>query len=110
MASTDTTQKLKKELLRCLLLNDDDKNYWLENADTLPQMVIEGVYKTLKEKNDLMETYMNVALQNDPDHKHVLELEEKIKNMRRNVLKKDESAVTKNEDAEALLAEKLANL
>ncbi len=105
---TELILQLKIELKKCLLLSDEDKKFWLENAEKLPQIVVEGVLKVVKEKNDLMETYLHLALEKDADHTHLAELKEKIKKLKQGAMAIEEK--TENPNADALLQQKLANL
>ena len=100
--------EFKTELKRCLLLSDEDRKYWLDNAETLPTIIIEGVLKVVKEKNGLMDKYMRIALQNDPNQTHLIELKTKIKQLKQTSLTIEEKVQTPNADEE--LERKLANL
>jgi poly(3-hydroxyalkanoate) synthetase len=55
-----------KEISRSILLSDQEKQYWLENSATLPALLIEYFYKFIKEKNKLVDSYIDRAIKANP--------------------------------------------
>lgn len=108
MPEEKTVQKLKTEIEKSILLDETEKQYWLDILDKLPDVILEGMYKTIKAKNDLMQTYISTALKNDPDHEYLNQLKTKIKKIKNTALQISEKE--QSVDAESLLVEKLANL
>ena len=109
MKKTERIKKeFKSEVEKCLLLDEADKKYWLENAENISPDVLESVYNVVKNKNDLMSKYISTALANDPNHEILAELKQKIKSIRSGSLKLAEKE--EQPDAEKMLAEKLAKL
>lgn len=107
-ARTTLLSQLKSEVTKCLLLSDEDKQYWLENVEKLPMALVGAVLKVVKEKNDLVEQYIRIALENDPNHIHLTELKTRIKQLKQTSLAIEEKAQTPN--AEEELEQRLANL
>lgn len=108
MANLDVYKKLVEEIKKSLLLDDADKQYWLENGKNLPDVIIEGVYNAVKAKNDLMQIYIKTALKNDPDQNYLKQLKTKIKEIKSETLKLSEKEQTA--DADEILAAQLAKL
>ncbi len=104
----DLIKKFKEEIKKSLLMADEDKPYWLSQADSLSQGVLAQIYALVKQKNDLVQQYIRTALANDPDHAYLTELKNTIKNIKASSLHLEEKA--EDPDAEALLEQKLANL
>ena len=45
-----TPELFRQELKNCFLLSDEDKAYWLKDADTLPLPALESIYINIREK------------------------------------------------------------
>ena len=90
-------QKLQQELERSLLLEEEDRAYWLENLAALPIQVVENLLKTLTPKNQLVNTYINAALAQDKDQEHLKELKAKVKRIIQQAYQVEETADTKSE-------------
>jgi len=70
------------ELQRCLLLNDEDKGYFLENAKFIPEGMLKLMYELVHTKNALVEKYIRLALAEDKDHLYLSELKAKIRKLK----------------------------
>lgn len=75
-------QKLREEMERCMLLSAEDKKFWLDHVDSLPDHVLENVLQAVQEKNSKIDEYMAAALVEDKDHKYLSELKAKIKKIK----------------------------
>ncbi len=103
MPQTDLVPKFKNQVQKSLLLTDEDKQYWLQNADKLPGEVVEQVYGIIKTDEELVQSYIQTAMRDDP--KLLTELKTKI-----NKIKKGMMATAEQEQqpkAEEELEEKL---
>lgn len=108
MKKTELIAAFLAEVQKSLLLEDEDKKYWLENAQNLLPEVLESVYNVVKNKNDLMDSYINAALADDPDHEILRELKLKIKTIESGSQKIAEEEQQLN--AEEMLVEEIAKL
>ncbi len=108
IGGADLIEKLKVQIQKCLLLAEEDKVYWLSKSPELPAVMLESLLKVFTEKNNLTDTYLQLALAKDPEHLFLNQLKDKIQKLRSSSLKMEEKLQT--EDADALLAQKLANL
>ena len=66
-ANPDLISLFHAELEKSLILEDTEKAYWQTNADTLPKTLIEYFYNYLKEKNDIVDSYIKKAIQAHPE-------------------------------------------
>jgi len=98
----------KKEVKRCLLLDKQDRKYWVDAADTLSEKELDDLIKVVSEKNKKMDHYITLALMNDEDGKILKELKQTIKETKKNIVssKEEEEKV----EAEEELIEKLKKI
>ena len=101
-------EKLRASLVRCLLLPEVEKKYWLGQIATLPDVLMKDVFDAVEAKNLMMDEYKKEALKHDPDHQLLIELETKIKQVKKGALQLEEKAM--NPDAEADLEQQLKNI
>ena len=101
-------QKFKTEVQRSLIMDADDKAYWLNAAASLDKAVIQSVFKLVKSKNDQIDGYIKTALENDANQEYLKELKTKIKEIKKNTLQVEEKATQPN--AEELLESQLNKL
>jgi len=101
---TALIKALKNEIGKSLLLGKNDKKFWLENADTLPDVTLENVIKIIKVKNAQVEAYLKTAIAKDKDHKYLIELKSKIKHIKQKALSIEEE-IGKNMEEEKLKKE-----
>lgn len=98
----------KQEISKCVLLEDADKMFWLEKAETLPSNLLETMVAFFKEKNDLFNSYLNRAIEADP---HVVdEMKNKVLTMKKHLFKFKEEKVQKEEQPEENLEEALKQI
>jgi hypothetical protein len=84
--------QFKSAMESCLLLDDADKQYWLENAEKIPMDVLRNVYREVQKKNKSVEKFIKTALENDPDHLYLAELKNKVAKLKRNTKEMAEKA------------------
>ena len=100
--------KLKAEIRNCLLMEEADKSYWLENAELLPESILKTVIAKIEAKNKIMDQYLMAAMKGDPDGRYLNELKANIKK-----IKETAFAMEKNTDektAEEDLLRQMGNL
>jgi hypothetical protein len=98
-------QQLKEELGKCVLIDVQEKAFWLENLDALPYISVVNVLETVRAKNILVDKYLVVALENGGIEKYVQELRKKIQLMKSTAYSIEEKAEA--EEAEGILQSKL---
>lgn len=108
MLPEELKKKFTNEVVRSLLLSDDDKQYWLVNMDDLPVTLVEYFHTIISDKNILVDSYINKALQDDPGI--VPELKEKVKRLKKDILSLEESDEQGSRKLEETLEEELNTL
>lgn len=103
-----SVDQFKHEIDRCILLEDEEKSYWLHAADTLPIPLLERMYVFFKEKNDVIDLYVTKAIEADSDV--VTDLKQKVQTLKKHVLQFKEAEEKAPEEAEKALEEALENL
>lgn len=100
--------RFKREIEKCFLLEDMDKLFWLEKAETLPTNLLETMAAFFKEKNDLFNLYLNKAIEADPGV--VNEMKNKVLIMKKHLFKFKEEKVQKEEQPEENLEDALKQI
>ncbi len=108
MEERDPKIQLQAEIAKSLLLSEADKSSLLSGLDAMPRMMVEYLLKTLREKNLIVDEYVERALRDNPGI--LPELKEKISKMKINLLQLEESEEANGKDAEKVLEEKLNKL
>jgi hypothetical protein len=101
-------QKLREAVKRSILLSPEDKKFWIDHAAMLPNPVLDDVYKLIQSKNEVVDNYLMAALEKDKEHKYLLELKQKIQNIKQKAFEMEEEAT--HENAEDILKKELDNL
>lgn len=99
---------LKEEIERCILLPPEEKNFWLESAETLPDPMLDEVIRVVQEKNVVVDQYVEAALAEDKDRKYLSELKAKIKKMKAEAFEIEEK--NEGENVEEILEQQLDDL
>lgn len=102
----DAIKKFKQEISRSHVLEESDKTFWLQNAESLPEEVLDQVFGIVKVNNELVETYVVTAMKDDPSL--VTELRNNIRKIKKNMLTAAEKE--QQPEAEKELEKGLANL
>jgi hypothetical protein len=89
--------QLKTELERSILLEPEDRNFWLENLATLPLNTVQNLLNILHPKNELVDSYIDAALSQDVNQEHLKALQNKIKKIKQEAFKIEEKSETKSE-------------
>lgn len=85
MSEQTLTRKLKAEIRRSIIISEEDKNYWYAEILKLPRGVLQSLYDLISAKNELMESYIKAALNQDTDKKYLHELKSKITEIKNNL-------------------------
>jgi hypothetical protein len=99
---------LENEIRRSLLIDEEEKTYWLENLDVLPVQVFETVLRIIKEKNWVVDKYVDAALKADANI--IPELKNKLKQLKKKIAAFKEIQETGAENAEERLLEEIQKL
>lgn len=95
--------EFRKQIRRCLLLDDAEKKFWLESADTLPPNLLAEMTDFFKSKNRLMESYVSSALRADPQI--IPDLKNKVSELKKHILSAKESESKKTDNTDEILKE-----
>lgn len=101
-------QDFIREFERSLLLDDGVKKYWIQNADQLPEPLLQNLYQVVKAKNDKVDEYIRAALADDPDHKILQELKTTVSKIKKETRELEEKSQAVN--PEELLEEQIKNI
>ncbi len=83
-------KKLKEAVSRCLILDREDREFWLGHLSILPAVMLDEVLRIVEEKNAIIDRYIEEALKNDPDRKYLSELKMRIKKIKEQAFAMDE--------------------
>lgn len=108
MMRPEQEEALKGALLRCILLKDEDKRFWLENLATLPDVLLVRVLGIVEKENARVDEYVAVALDGDKDHQYLAELKAKIAAIKKKAFSMEQE--TESGSAEDVLKKELGNL
>ncbi|MBD3270045.1 hypothetical protein GF376_00800 [Candidatus Peregrinibacteria bacterium] len=101
-------QDLKLELMHCMLISSEDKKFWLNQINTLPDNLLKILLETVRRKNQMVDKYIDVALRNDQDHIALSQLKDYIKKAKARAYKIEDE--TEASGVEAELEKKLKDL
>jgi len=101
-------QQLRDAIKNCIILSDEDREFWLGHISMLPDVVLENVTKIIVGKNNIIDSYIAQALTNDPDHKYLSQLKAEIKKFKEQAFSLDEAG--EKESAEEILKKQLEGL
>jgi|GEM_PF-1539768 len=101
-------KRLKNAIAKCMILDDEDRDFWLSHASLLPDIVLANVTEMIEAKNAVMDDYVNAALKNDPDKKYLTTLKTRIQKIKQKAFALDESE--EHSDAQTSMEEQLKDL
>lgn len=99
---------LQQEIKKNILLDDRDRKDWLEIIQNLPSPLQEYFLNFLRGKNQLLDSYVQKALEVDPSLLSVLKNE--VRMLKKHFREFQEKETTTKEDAEKNLQDKLKNI
>lgn len=71
-------QQLRDELTRSILVTDADRQYWLDNLDTLPLPIIQNLLAILPPRNAQVDGFIETALAQDQKQEHLTSLRRQV--------------------------------
>lgn len=101
-------QKFLKALQESILLEEEEKQYWIAHLSELSPLFLESICEVVESKNQLIKDYVRAALADDTDQQYLQQLKTKIKNLRSSTLALAEKE--QNADADLMLKNRLAQL
>lgn len=90
--------QLKSELEKSMLIDEPDRDFWLDSLPNLPIVTVQNLLEALRPKNQLVTEYINAALGQDENQEHLTALKNKIKSIKQNAFKVEEKSVSKSEE------------
>ena len=106
-----TREKLRQELERSILVEANDREYWLANVDTVPMPIVRNLLKILTPKNALVDSYLETALAQDKNEEHLKALRSQVATIKKQAFQQEETKVTQKEEHQTEeLLEELQNL
>lgn len=109
--ATDRSSKenrLKRAIAECIILDPEDRDFWLSHTGVLPNVVLDNVSAILENKKKSIDVYISAALEKDVDKKYLAELKVNIEKIKKEAFSIDESTTQKS--AEEILTEQLKKL
>ena len=101
-------EELKKALAHCVLLSSEDKRFWEENASNLPDQVLLNVINAVKKKNEMVDQYLEAALEKDSEHMYLKNLKAMIQKIQEEAFQMEEAG--EKETLEETLKKQLEDL
>lgn len=92
------SKKLAKEIRRSILLSEKDKNYWIGLIPSMPDVLVGIVYGMIRQKNDITDHYIEIAMAGKSGKKYLIELKTNIVNIKKRALEMDENAAQENNE------------
>lgn len=99
---------LKEELKNCLLLSDQDKDFWLNNLENLPYGTLWNVFQLIHGKNQFVDKYINIALQQDQNGNYLKILKAEVSKIKNETFQLEDK--TESQQTEMQLEQELNNL
>ena len=67
-------QTLKNEISRSLLIQQNEKDFWLKKITILPEINLDRLLAQFQNKNKIVDGFLASALEKDPDHQYLSKL------------------------------------
>lgn len=85
-------KKIVIEIKRSILLTSDEKSAYLEKIKKLPDQLLVSILKKIRAGNKQMDGYIKIALRNDHEGKELQMLKNKLKQVKKELLVREEAA------------------
>jgi hypothetical protein len=92
--------QLKNELERSILVDQEDRDFWLAQLPTLNLVTVQHLLDTLTPSNAIVDSYVDTALAQDENQEHLIALKAKFANIKKEALRIEEKSQNKGESAE----------
>jgi hypothetical protein len=97
---TQLQLQLKNELENSILVEPEDRDFWLAQIPQLDSGTIQRLLETLTPANQLVNTYVDTALAEDKNQEHLLALKAKFDQIKKTALKLEEKTTSKSEQSQ----------
>jgi hypothetical protein len=97
IALTQLQLKLKNELENSILVDQEDRDFWLAQLPELNETTVQHLLETLSPANQLVNSYVDTALAQDQNQEHLIALKAKFDQIKRNALKLEEKSSSKTD-------------
>ncbi len=108
MTRTQKEKLLREEIIRCLLLPQQEKEFWLGKIEHLPDVNVDRILSQFQSKNQGVDQFLNTALAQDADHRYLSELKNLLVKLKKDGFRIEENQ--QNQDPESFLEKNLTNL
>ncbi len=107
----DLQNQVKKELEESLIIEDSERQFWLQNLLVLPEQTLKDLLQILKPKNEAINEMIETALSQDQNQEHLKALRQDISKIKAEAFKIEEKGASSQEETvQAKLLEELENL
>jgi hypothetical protein len=93
---------LRKALRSCIVLSEDDKRFWLDKVDELPDVQLDIVLNAIRGTNEQVDLYLDAALEKDGLDFYLKDLKNKIKKIKLKAFRLEEESEKENLDENLL--------
>lgn len=90
MADEKLMAEVEAEIANSLLLDEGEKDYWRRYIKRLPENAVRYFFDNLKDKDEMVEDYLEKAIDEDPSAE--AKLKEKVLRMRKEIMNIDGGA------------------
>lgn len=98
-------KNLEAEIQKTLLMEEEEKKYWLDQIKILPDVLLDQVFNSIHKRDQIVDYYIQAGLSQDKDRKYLSELKGTIQTIKTTALKMEEESQGTN--AEDILGEGL---
>ncbi|MCC6643916.1 hypothetical protein IT411_04160 [Candidatus Peregrinibacteria bacterium] len=92
--------QLKNELERSILVDPEDRDFWLAQLPQLPATTIQNLLDSLTPANTTVDSYVDAALAQDQNQEHLITLKAKFARIKKEALTIEEKSRSKSESSE----------
>lgn len=93
--------QLKNELERSILVDPEDRDFWLSQIPNLNLATVQSLLDTLAPANATVDSYVDAALSQDQNQEHLIALKAKFANIKKEALHIEEKSQSKGESAQS---------
>ncbi|MGL5830595.1 MAG: hypothetical protein ACRCZE_00415 [Candidatus Altimarinota bacterium] len=90
-------QQLKNELERSVLVEPEDRDYWLAQLPELNLVSIQHLLEAIAPANATVDSYVDTALAQDQNQEHLIALRAKFDQIKRTALQLEEKSSNQTE-------------
>lgn len=90
-------QQLKTELERSILVDAEDRDFWLAQLPELNLSTVQHLLEAVSPANATVDSYVDTALAQDQNQEHLIALKAKFDQIKRTALQMEEKSTSKTE-------------